>query len=131
VHVVVIAASLSLGLVFVVAAVLKIASPRVWRAQAAGLGVPSPVASVVPWIELSIGALLVAQIASGPVAAAAAAMLVAFTAVLATRLRQGRRPPCACFGNWSSKPIGWSDVARNAVFIALAAVVVIGSAIRH
>jgi hypothetical protein len=57
------------------------------------------------------------------VAAVAAGLLVAFTALLAVRLLQGRRPPCACFGTLSSKPIGWANVARNAVFLALAAVV--------
>jgi hypothetical protein len=52
-------------------------------------------------------------------------LLVAFTALLMVRLLQGRRPPCACFGALSSKPIGWGNVARNAVFLALAAVVLL------
>ena len=114
-----------LGAVFLASGVMKVASPRQWRAQSAGLGVPGAVATVVPFTELVVGALLVAQIARRPVAAVAAGLLVAFSALLVVRLLQGRRPPCACFGAWSSKPIGWGNVARNAVFLGLAAVVVL------
>jgi hypothetical protein len=63
---------------------------------------------------------LVGQVARRAVAIAAAALLVAFTALLIVRLSQGRRPPCACFGSLSSKPIGWIDVARNTLLLAIA-----------
>jgi uncharacterized membrane protein YphA (DoxX/SURF4 family) len=122
---VIVVVSVLLGAVFVTSGVMKVAAPRQWAAQSAGLGVPGAVAAVVPFVELVVGALLVAQIARRPVAAAAAALLMAFTVLLVVRLSQGRRPPCACFGALSSKPIGWSNVARNAVFLALAAVVVL------
>lgn len=114
-----------LGAVFLASGVMKVASPRQWRTQSADLGVPGAVAAVVPFTELVVGALLVAQIARRPVAAVAAGLLVTFSALLVVRLLQGRRPPCACFGAWSSKPIGWGNVARNAVFLGLAAVVVL------
>lgn len=121
----IVAVTVLLGAVFLASGVMKVASPRQWRAQSAGLGVPGAVATVVPFTELVVGALLVAQIARRPVAAVAAGLLVAFSALLVVRLLQGRRPPCACFGAWSSKPIGWGNVARNAVFLGLAAVVVL------
>jgi hypothetical protein len=47
-------------------------------------------------------------------------MLLAFTVVLVVRLCQGRRPPCACFGALTTKPIGWGNVLRNAAFLAIA-----------
>lgn len=119
-------ATVLLGAVFLFSGILKVAAPREWRAQAAGLGVPTAIAMVVPFVELVLGALLVSQIARQVVAACAAALLVAFTVLLIVRLRQGLRPPCACFGALSSKPIGWGNVVRNAVFLALAAVVVVG-----
>ena len=53
-------------------------------------------------------------------AVAAAALLGAFTVLLVVRLAQGRRPPCACFGAWSTRPVGFGSVARNVVLIALA-----------
>ena len=114
-----------LGAVFLTSGVMKVASPRQWRTQSADLGVPCAVATVVPFAELVVGALLVAQIARRPVASIAAGLLVAFSALLVVRLMQGRHPPCACFGALSSKPIGWGNVARNAVFLGLAAVVVL------
>lgn len=114
-----------LGAVFLLSGTLKVASPREWHAQSSGLGVPRPVAMVVPFVELVVGALLVAQLARRPVAVCAGVLLVAFTALLVVRLTQGLRPPCACFGALSTKPIGWGNVARNAGFVALAAVLVV------
>lgn len=114
-----------LGAVFLTSGVMKVAAPRRWRTQSGDLGVPGAVAAVVPFAELVVGALLVAQIARRLVAGVAAVMVVAFTALLVVRLLQGRRPPCACFGALSSKPIGWGNVARNAAFLSLAALVVL------
>ena len=100
---------------------------RQWLTQSADLGVPRVVAAVVPFAESVVGALLVAQFERRAVALVAAALLGAFTILLVVRLAQGRRPPCACFGVLSTKPIGWGNVARNAVLLGLAALVV-GSA---
>ncbi|HVE18697.1 MAG TPA: MauE/DoxX family redox-associated membrane protein [Ilumatobacteraceae bacterium] len=119
-------ASVLLGAVFIVSGVTKIAAMKQWRTQAADLGVSGLVVGGLPYAELGIGALLVAQIARRPVAIVAGVVLAAFTTLLAVRLSQGRRPPCACFGGLSSKPISWTNVARNAVFIALAALVALG-----
>ena len=118
-------ASAALGAVFLLSGVLKVSAPQQWRAQSAGLGVARPIAAVVPFAELVVGALLVTQIARRVVALAAAALLVAFTALLVLRLVQGRRPPCACFGAWTTKPIGWGNVVRNAVLVALAVAVAV------
>jgi uncharacterized membrane protein YphA (DoxX/SURF4 family) len=122
---VIVVASVLLGAVFVVSGVSKVAAPRQWSAQSAGIGVPRFVAAAVPFVELLVGALLVGQIARRVVAVAAGAVLLAFTSLLVLRLSQGRRPPCACFGQWSTKPIGWGDVLRNALFLALAALIIL------
>ena len=107
----IVVASIVLGVVFVVSA---------------DLGVPGPVATVVPFLELAVGALLVAQLARSFAAVVAGVMLTAFTVLLIVRLKQGRRPPCACFGALSTKPIGWGNVVRNVVFLVLAGVVAFG-----
>jgi uncharacterized membrane protein YphA (DoxX/SURF4 family) len=114
-----------LGLVFVLAGASKVASGRAWPAQAAQLSVPAAPAKVVPWFELIVGALLVTGLGQPAVTVVALLTLVVFTAVLVHSLRQGRRPPCACFGTWSAAPLGWGHVARNAVFVALAVVVLV------
>jgi uncharacterized membrane protein YphA (DoxX/SURF4 family) len=124
---VIVVASVLLGAVFVVSGVVKLSASRQWRTQSADLGVPGAIAAVLPIVELVVGALLIAQLARRAVAIVAAVMLLAFTALLVVRLAQGRRPPCACFGALSSKPIGWGNIVRNAVLIVVAAVVAIGS----
>jgi hypothetical protein len=49
-------------------------------------------------------------------------VLVGFTVLILRRLAEGRRPPCACFGAWSTKPLGRGHVVRNLCFIGLAVV---------
>jgi uncharacterized membrane protein YphA (DoxX/SURF4 family) len=113
-------ASILLGLVFLVAGGAKLAAGRAWPAEARRLGAPSWVTPILPWVELVVGASLVTQVARRPAALVAAGLLIAFTALIAIRLGQGRRPPCTCFGAWSAKPIGPSDIARNVGFLVLA-----------
>lgn len=111
---------MAVGLVLLVAAVSKISRPERWRAEAAGMGVAGPLVTVVPWIELVLGGVLVAQVQRHVAAWGAVALLLAFTMSIAVRLAQGRRPPCACFGGWSARPIGARHLVRNGVFITLA-----------
>ena len=112
-------ASILLGLVFLVSGGSKIAAGPAWPEQAQGLGAPSFVVPVVPWVEIVLGAVLVMQLAPVVAAAIAVTLLTAFTVLIARRLTQGRHPPCACFGAWSTKPLGRGHVARNVGFIAL------------
>jgi len=113
-------ASILLGLVFLVSGGSKIAAGPSWPEQARGLGAPSIVVPVVPWVEIALGAVLVMQLAPVPAAAIALVLLVGFTALIVRRLSQGRHPPCACFGSWSAKPLGPGHVARNVGFMVLA-----------
>lgn len=103
-----------------VAGVSKLARPAVWRTESAGMGVTWRLAQPVPYVETVLGALLLVQLQRHVVAWVAVALFVAFTALLAARLAQGKRPPCACFGSLSATPIGPGHLARNAVFIAVA-----------
>ena len=113
-------ASIVVGLAFLVAGGSKLAAGRSWPAQAAALGAPAPVIPAVPWVELVIGAALVLQIGRPVPALAAIVLLVVFSGLIVLRLSQGRRPPCACFGAWSARPIGASHLLRNGVLLALA-----------
>lgn len=115
-------ASVALGLAFLVAGGSKIAAGPSWPEQARGLGAPGFVIPVLPSVEIVLGAVLIVQLA--PVAAAAVALgiLAAFTGLIMIRLAQGQHPPCACFGAWSAKPLGWGHVARNIVLMVLAVV---------
>jgi uncharacterized membrane protein YphA (DoxX/SURF4 family) len=115
-------ASILLGMVFLVSGGSKIAAGPAWPDQARGLGVPPFVVRVLPWFEIVLGAILVMQVAPLFSSALALVLLVGFTALLVRRLAQGRHPPCACFGTWSTKPLGVGHVVRNAGFVVLAVI---------
>ncbi|HEY0520298.1 MAG TPA: MauE/DoxX family redox-associated membrane protein, partial [Ilumatobacteraceae bacterium] len=66
----IVVASVLLGAVFLVSGVAKFAAPVRWRAQSGELGVPVAITTIVPFVELVVGALLVAQIARRAVAIA-------------------------------------------------------------
>jgi uncharacterized membrane protein YphA (DoxX/SURF4 family) len=113
-------AAVLLGAAFVLAGASKLAAGDAWRLQARDLGAPRWSVVPLPWIELTIGALLIVQVWRRPMALAALGLLAAFTALILGNLRQGRRPPCACFGAWSARPVGRGHVIRNLVLMALA-----------
>lgn len=107
------------GAVFVYAGVSKLAIGPDWKVQAGDLEVPRVVVSFVPWLEIAVGLLLIGRVISGVANVAALVMLVSFTALIVGQLLRGKRPPCACFGRRSTRPIGWSDVTRNMVLITM------------
>ena len=113
-------ASILVGLAFVLAGASKLALGKAWPEQARGMGAPRWAAVVVPWVELAIGAALVAQLAKPYAACAAIGILLLFTALIVRHLVAGRHPQCACFGAWSAKPIGPAHVIRNTTLLALA-----------
>jgi uncharacterized membrane protein YphA (DoxX/SURF4 family) len=115
-------AEMCLGIVFVVAGASKVARGREWPAQAAELGAPRLVARAVPWWEMVVGASLVVGLLAPWAAIAALVTLLAFTAAIVAQLRRGRHPQCACFGAWSTAPLGVVHVLRNAGFATLAVV---------
>ena len=122
--VVAIVASVALGLVFVAAGVLKLVEGPAWLKQAADMEVSRSVAVVVPYVEIVVGVLLVAQLFRPWPAVVAIGMLLVFTVVIVRRIRDGSRPPCACFGSKSKRPLGAYHVVRNLAFLALALVAV-------
>jgi len=95
-----------------------------WPVEAQALGAPKSIAPIVPWFEIALGALLIVQLKPEVVGALSVALLVAFTLLIMRQLQKGERPVCACFGSWSSKPLSWNHVWRNAGFIALAAITI-------
>ena len=121
-------ATLVLGAMFVVAGFYKIVDGPAWPEQAADLGVARPLARVVPWFEVVLGAALISGLFSPWVELLAAGTLVVFTVVIAHRLLDGSRPPCACFGSRSGRPLGPRHLVRNLVLLAVAVVALVGSA---
>lgn len=112
-------ASTFVGLALIVAALLKLMEGPLWLKQAADMDVVRPLAQVVPFVELLIGVPLLFQVLQPWPAAAAVALFVVFTIVIVRRILDGSRPPCACFGSRSKRPLGPYHVVRNMGFIAL------------
>ena len=120
-------AAVVLGAAFIVAGVLKVLDGPAWPKQAADMGVRRSVALVVPWVEIVLGAMLAVQLFQPWPPIAAIALLIVFTIVIVNRLLDGTRPPCACFGSRSKRPLGWIHIARNAGMLALAVAAAVGA----
>ena len=115
------------GAVFIFSSTQKLIDRRGWVAQAAQLGVPRSIASIVAPLEGLVGVVLVAQIWSRVALVSSLTLLVAFTLLLVSLLARGLRPPCACFGAARTRPISWWTVVRNVVFIAINLVALLGA----
>lgn len=119
-------ASAVVGATFVYAGVTKLLAGREWPRAARALGVPAMVAYPVMAVEIVVGlGVVLGDSWRNGFLVVAALMLVAFTALLVERLRRGSRPPCACFGGTSRRPIGARDVARNVSLLVLVFVAIL------
>jgi uncharacterized membrane protein YphA (DoxX/SURF4 family) len=76
------------------------------------------VAGLTVAVELTAVVLLVVPASARYGSGLAVAALAAFTWALFRAVRGGTRVPCRCFGA-SATPIGWLQVARNLVLIAV------------
>ena len=115
-------AAILLGAAFVLAGASKLAAGRAWPAQAAGLGAPKWSVGPLPWVELVLGAVLVSNLVRRPASIVALVLLLLFSSLVIARLREGRHPPCACFGAWSARPLGPGTLVRNGLLVVLAIV---------
>lgn len=110
----------AVGVVLLAAGIAKLAS-RSWVPAVRAYGLPRVFVPVLPWVEVVLGALVVAEVGGPLVEAAALALLLAFTVGVARKVAAGDAPPCGCFGEVSTRPATWLTVARNAVLCSLAA----------
>jgi uncharacterized membrane protein YphA (DoxX/SURF4 family) len=120
-------ANVLLGAAFLWAGALKLVQGPSWSKQAADMGVRREVALVVPYVEVVVGAATVSQLLRPWPAVAALVLLLAYTVLILVRLADGDRPPCACFGSRSMRPLGAYHVLRNGALIALAVVAIVSS----
>lgn len=118
-----------LTLVFGLAGLAKLADLSTSRRTVEAFGLPQSTAAILgtllPVAELVVAATLLFQASARWAAACAAALLVVFSTGVAVALAHGRTPDCNCFGQVSSEQISWRTIARNALFLALAAFAVV------
>jgi len=114
------------GAVFVYAGVSKMLSGREWPKVAMRLGVPRMVAYAVMAAEIAVGlGMVLGDSWRHEFLFAGATLLVAFTALLAVHMRRDERPPCACFGGATRRPIGARDIVRNISLLVLVFVAIL------
>lgn len=117
-----------LAIVFAVAAVGKILDREGARKSVVDFGAPKflavPIATLLPLAELACAAALLPASWAVWGAAGILSMLIAFSALMGINMAMGRRPPCHCFGQMSSEPIGPGTLARNALLAGMAALVI-------
>lgn len=129
---VVVLARLALGGTWIAAGSAKLASNGGLRDSVARFGLlpdraAHAVAIVLPWIEVSLGGLLIVGQWTKPAAEASIGLLFVFNAAISINLLRGNRVACHCFGQFGRKPISWWSVARNLVLLAVASLVSVGA----
>lgn len=119
---------IALGLVFVVAGVLKMGDPRGFARVIAGYGLlpngfSGLAALALPWLEVLAGAALVLDIRAG--LSSVAGMLAGFMAVLAYGLHMGLDVDCGCFAPTDHEATAYHGMtealARDAAMLAACA----------
>ena len=125
-------ASMALGLIFVWAGVSKLAQGKEWSAISTPFftgrtSIDAVVKWALPWCEVVLGALLIAQVALVATGIAACVLLASFTLRIVQLLRRGERPACRCFGAVSRAPLSMNHVWRNVVFLILSVLVVVAA----
>ncbi len=112
-----------LGLVFVVAAIDKIAAPEIFAGSIEAYKIlPVPVinlfALVIPWIELLCGLFLLAGVRLRASAFLVSALLVVFLFAIISAIVRNLNIDCGCFGAHAT-PVGWKKVAENVALLVL------------
>jgi len=122
---------LVLGGIFVYAAYAKLRNP--WMLFGMSLDsyhmLPdwaiAPIARSMPWVEMSLGLLLLAGWGLQWVGACASAMLVVFIGAMIHAQSRGLAIDCGCFG--IGERLGPKTYLRDGLFVALAIAVTVGA----
>ena len=120
---------LALGAMFLYAAYTKLRHPWVLFAMAVNSYQVLPewgvtlVARALPWIELTLGLLLVAGVGVRYVAAAATAVLLGFFTLMLRAHFKGLGIDCGCFG--FGEKLGARTLVRDGLLVALSLVLTV------
>lgn len=125
---------LVLGGLLVLAGIAKLADRASFRQAVAEYEIlppafERPFAALLPWAEVSLGALLLLGLGTTAAAALAAPLFLTFAVAIGVNLARGRNFDCHCFGAAQSDQIGGTALVR-ALALALVAVVIAAGASR-
>lgn len=121
-----------LGGLLLVAGSLKVGHPAELAATIAGFrllppAIVGPLAVALPYIELLLGAYLVAGLFTRVVAAVAAMQFVCYAGAIASALVRHIPAHCGCFGPNDSAVADWPHVAVDLVLAAASGFVAFGA----
>jgi uncharacterized membrane protein YphA (DoxX/SURF4 family) len=111
-----------LGAIFMYAAWTKLREPWALFAisidsyQVLPLWAVEFIARTLPWLELLLGALLIAGIWRGVAAAAATLLLGVFFGLMIRAMAKGMQIDCGCFG--SGERLSWMTLLRDGALLA-------------
>jgi putative oxidoreductase len=111
-----------LGMVFLVAAVPKIAQPEAFAVSIEAYeilptAVVNIVAVVVPWVELLCAVFLIGGARVRPSAALLGAMLLVFIVAISIAVLRGLNINCGCYGGSVGTPVGWGKVLEDVALL--------------
>ena len=114
-----------LGVVFIVAAIEKIAIPETFAISVEAYKLlPTQLinvfALIIPWMELVCGLFLVAGVFARASAALLSALLTVFIIALISALLRELKIDCGCFGTAHATPVGWGKVLEDTGLLFLA-----------
>ena len=122
------AVRISLGVVFIYAALPKIADPVTFAGSVASYQIlpyfwSYLAAAVLPFLELICGILLVLGFRVRTGALTIGALNVVFVAALASAIMRGLDIDCGCFQQGGAKTSPWLALGRDIVFLVMTAIV--------
>ncbi|HZT13966.1 MAG TPA: MauE/DoxX family redox-associated membrane protein [Candidatus Baltobacteraceae bacterium] len=117
---------LLLGTLFVAAGVLKAGHFNDLAAAIAGFrvlpeAIVGPLAVLLPFFEIGLGAYLVAGLFTRGAAIVASVQLLIYAAVIASAVVRHIPANCGCFGPQDNAPADWPHVAADAALAAVCA----------
>lgn len=116
---------LALGVVFIWAALAKIADPGAFAKEIGyfrmvPLSLQNVFALALPWVELVAGVALVLNLVPRAATLLLGGLLVVFMIAIGVALARGLDIDCGCFGTRDAASTGWVTLARDVGFLALA-----------
>lgn len=114
---------LGVGVIFLLSGVGKFWDLAGTRQALSDFGVPDAWTSwgtrALPAVEILVGLGLFFDLTHRPASAGAALLSLTFSLAIANLLRQGRTPPCHCFGAIQSAPVGKTTLLRALALFTL------------
>lgn len=115
------AARFVLGMVFIIAAVPKIAGPESFAVAVGAyellpVALLNIVAIVIPWMELLCGIFLVGGAWTRPSAALLGGLLLFFIVAISSAILRGLNINCGCYGG-DGTPVGWGKVLEDVALL--------------